>query len=60
MNSLEQFFHHLDPYNNDDLPDGAWFAVLENEAERLKHQFGLSSRDCNDLVHEYLEWKGKE
>jgi hypothetical protein len=46
-------------YDSDDIPDGAWFAMMEDEAQNFLDE--KKSKDCNNtLVHTYLEWKGKQ
>ncbi len=46
-------------YDDDDLPDGAWFAMLEDEAQRYLDE--KKSKYCNNtLVFDYLDWKGKQ
>ena len=49
--------HYLDGYldyifNDDDLPDGAWWAMLESTIE--DH---WPDADGNETLHAYLEWK---
>jgi hypothetical protein len=45
----------LSAFDDDDLPDGAWWAVLESGAEAFIHEYGVKGKDENDLVHEYLQ-----
>lgn len=44
----------LDAWNNDDLPDGAWWAVLEEGAEAYIKDRKLKKTDAFDLVHVYI------
>jgi hypothetical protein len=46
----------LDAANNDDLPDGAWFAVLEDTVEFYNEEHGTDF-DPNDTVHQYLRMR---
>lgn len=50
----ERFKAHMDAHNNDDLPDGAWFAVLEDAAEEFFIKFRLQRGDPNSAAHQYL------
>lgn len=64
MNAIPKQLHgafvgFMDAYNDDDLPDGAWFAVLEGAALRFINDHDLDA-DENDAVHEYLELKSAE
>jgi len=45
------------PYDHDELPDGAWFAMLEDGAREYlkKHPKLRREYDENDLAHLYLE-----
>lgn len=57
----EKFNAHMVAHDNDDLPDGAWFAVLEEAAESFMkaHKLTQQWRCPNDAVHAYLA-AGKE
>ena len=48
-----EFLCHMMAHQNDDLPDGAWFAVLETAAEDFISEFGLEGHR-NDAAHQYL------
>jgi hypothetical protein len=51
----EDLTEFLYAFDIDDLPDGAWWAVLEEGAEAFIRERKLKSIDAIDLVHEYLE-----
>lgn len=48
-----EFIGYMESASDDDLPDGAWFQVLEDAAEYFAKLHGLKA-DANDLVHYYL------
>lgn len=50
------FIAHMAAHDNNDLPDGAWFAVLEDAAESFmkSHKLTQPWRCPNDAVHAYL------
>lgn len=50
----KDFLGHMAAYDNDDLPDGAWFAVLEEAAEGFFKERGLNI-DRNDGAHMYIQ-----
>lgn len=52
-----EFFAALDAADNDDLPDGAWFAVLEETAERFMRQHRIKGCE-NTAVHQWIQAKG--
>jgi hypothetical protein len=47
------YLHHS--YNDDDAPDGAWFAALKDDALEFMLEHKLSG-DENDAVHQFLDW----
>lgn len=47
----------LEAFDEEDLPDGAWFARLEEGGRAFIKEFKLKNIDENDLVHEYLQAK---
>ena len=50
---LADFMGYMAAAENDDLPDGAWFAVLEGAAEDFMGTHRL--RGCpNSATHQYL------
>lgn len=56
----EKFFSRMDATNNDDLPDGAWWCVLEETAQQFLTQHHLTKpwHDPFEAVHQYLRHKG--
>lgn len=50
----EKFIGAMQEADNDDLPDGAWFAVLEDAAQRFIDKHRLQFADNNTAVHQYL------
>lgn len=57
----QQFMAFMEVHDHDDLPDGAWFATLEQAAQQFMDDHGLNKRwMCNnDAAHQYLRFKGK-
>lgn len=51
---LDGMMHDI--YTDNDLPDGAWFAILEELAAAYIKSRGVHA-DNNTLVHDYLTWK---
>jgi hypothetical protein len=51
-----QFFCFMDSYADvaEDLPDGAWFATLEEGARKFIKKNNLKFADDNSAVHQYL------
>lgn len=47
-------YMHLS-YTDDDAPDGAWFASMENDALEFMRLHKLKG-DENDAVHQLLDW----
>ena len=52
----DELFWFIDAHNDDDLPDGAWFAVLEDAVTYWNKKHGTNF-DENEAVHAYLERK---
>jgi hypothetical protein len=50
----DEFLGFMEAHDLDDLPDGAWFAVLEQAAESFIKEHKLKRCDENDLAHLYL------
>ena len=48
----------MEAHDNDDLPDGAWFCMLEQAAEAFIKQHKLKGFHENDLAHLYIQQKG--
>ena len=53
-NLMPEFTAYMDAHNDDELPDGAWFSVLEDAAERFIADKKLRGIDANDATHQYL------
>jgi len=53
----DEFVGWMEAFNMDDLPDGAWFAVLEEGAEKFGKKFNLKNLDTNDAVIQFLDWR---
>lgn len=52
----DEFIGHMqDSYDDDDAPDGAWFARLEDDAREFMRRHKLRG-DENDAVHQLLNW----
>jgi hypothetical protein len=56
----DEFIGYMDVANDDDAPDGAWFAMLECAAEEFMRKNRVHWGDGNDGAHYYLELKAKE
>lgn len=55
----DEFFACMTAANDNDLPDGAWFAVLEEAAERFMRANRI--RGCaNSAVHQWIEANGSK
>lgn len=50
---FSDFIACMEAADNDDLPDGAWFQVLEDCAESFMKTHHLRG-DSNDAAHQYL------
>ena len=57
---LPEFLALLDAADNDDLPDGAWWAVLEETAAVFLVNHNLDSDDANDAVHQWVGARSQE
>lgn len=47
----------MDAHDFDDLPDGAWFAVLEDAAQQFIDTNRLGKACNNSAAHQYLRLK---
>ena len=54
----DEFMGWMEVYDHDDLPDGAWFATLEQAAEFFIGKHQLKGLHENDLAHFYIQQKG--
>jgi hypothetical protein len=56
---LDGFLAALDFADDDDLPDGAWFAVLEDAARSYMKRHKIRG-DANSAVHQWVEARSQE
>lgn len=56
MRLRERFKAHMAAHDNDDLPDGAWWAVLEEAAQKFldTHRINKPWQDANSAAHQYI------
>lgn len=55
----DEFLVFMDEADQDDLPDGAWFAFLEEAAAEFMEQHGL--RGCpNSATHQWVQARSVE
>ncbi len=57
MEKNDELYAHIDCMNDDDLPDGAWWAMLE-EGVRNYNEANGTNFDPFEGVHAYLRAKG--
>lgn len=50
----DEFIAYMDAHDHDDLPDGAWFAVLGEAADRFIREHRLRG-DSDDAVLQYID-----
>ena len=55
----DELYYFIDAHNDDDAPDGAWWAILEDSVTFWNKDHG-TSYDENDTVHSYLRRKELE
>lgn len=56
---LPEFLAFMDMADDDDLPDGAWFAFLEENAAEFMKQHRLSG--CpNSATHQWVQARSEE
>jgi hypothetical protein len=53
-----QFKSAMDSMNMDDMPDGAWFQILEDTAESFIDKHKLKFADPIFAMHQYLRMLG--
>jgi hypothetical protein len=58
--ATEDLVAFMAPYDMDDLPDGAWFHLLEEAAEKYIKETGIKGWDENSLAHYYLNNKPRD
>lgn len=54
----EALYYMMEASDNDDLPDGAWWHVLE-DCVTYWNKKNKTKFDPNSTVHAYLKWKEK-
>lgn len=54
----DEFVGYMEAFDIDDLPDGAWFAVLEEGAWKFMKSHKLKGCE-NTAAHQYLIWRSK-
>lgn len=52
----EELMYWIDARNDDTLPDGAWWARLEEGCVDYNEEYG-TSYDSHDAVMAWLDWK---
>lgn len=53
---LDEFKASMDAADDDDVPDGAWFQILEDTAQAFMDEYKL--RGCsNSAVHQYISMR---
>ena len=60
MRLRTEFQAFMEARDNDDLPDGAWWATLELAAEEFIRKHHLRWMDCNTVAHQYLRMISEE
>jgi hypothetical protein len=50
-------FEYMELFDDDDAPDGAWQAILEDAVETFNEANG-TNYDPNDAFHDYIENSG--
>lgn len=53
----DEFIGYVSAYDDDDLPDGAWFAIIEDQCREFMFIHKLRG-DANDAAFQLLELKG--
>lgn len=54
-----EFVGYMDSFDDDDLPDGAWFAVLEDAAAGFMAEKRI--KGCsNEATHQWVSAKAEE
>ena len=54
---FDAFVSCMNAADNDDLPDGAWFAVLEETAARFMKENGIRGDEL-DATHQWIQATG--
>lgn len=53
----DKFVAHMDAAEIDDLPDGAWQAVMEEAAQGFIDRHRLKFADANTSMHQWIRLK---
>ena len=53
-----ELYYFVDAMNDDDLPDGAWWAMLEEGVRNYNSEYG-TNYDPHEAVHRYLQARDK-
>jgi len=59
MSDEDELYWFIDALNDDDMPDGAWWALLEEGAKNFNNEYG-TDYDPFECVHGYLRAKHPE
>ena len=54
----DEFMGFMQAFDNDDLPDGAWWCVLEEGAQKFLDEHKIKY-DSNSATHKFLIWRSK-
>lgn len=54
LSKLPEFVGYMEAFDNDDMPDGAWFQMLEDAATEFMKMNKIKG-DSNSAVHLYLQ-----
>ncbi len=53
----DDLIDYMGAFDMDELPDGAWFSVLEEGGKAFIKEFNVKGKDGNDIAHEYLNFR---
>lgn len=56
MSKKQECFAYMDAHNNQDAPDGAWQAMLEDAVEMFNEDHGTNF-DSHDM---FIEWAQRQ
>lgn len=57
---VDEFVGYMSVFDDDDMPDGAWFAYLELGGEQFIQKHKLQHCDGNDAAHQYIAYKADQ
>lgn len=52
----DELYYYLEAFDDPDLPDGAWWAKLENGVTSYNEEFNTEFDEC-DTVQEYINYE---